>query len=666
MDLIRKIRRRLKTTPVDVKSTILNVRALNRQRNSVVLNRQIETDRVLADPELPLPFSQNATADVNLFEKYKERMNNRDLLLLAREPNVKRLYDIPFNINNMPNGVNFDILETLSNERLFFVFFVILIGCDRAHDFNKGSIRSIFKSKATEFLANPKTFKTTANSLAWLNDGFTRNKNIDDLFRVSQIGLINHIMEACDVDNNDTDVIIAHCIFLISCEINRECSTIFYTPTANISLKKYCKEALEIFYKSDSAAKKVSEAITRILGISAYPTVDVLGQACDNSVIIANTMYPPGLFAPDRIVQVRIDATGLGLNSAYDLAQLKENMENYKDLSNKNRQALILDSVSAYDTAQAGNLEKTFKTVNQVVERYIPQKIEAYVEIDGTRLYILDAQVTPDPAWKTGDPPPKITLDVYDFLNKKINRQFSSEDGSNSLSKVIGKIVKVWVIDYKKIVNIPMNVLNAKIVGEEIQILSSQKTLGDLMQLILYADAPGPKVFHTFDEICSAIGGVIGKTSVRDEGTALTKTFRRIYYPISLGQTLKLTYLSTCRINMNSSFGKNKDISKRIKIMTDSEIKNKLKLVGIKITKNVRGKRKYLTRKELESKALLFNKLQNTAKKMKIKLMYKSKNGMYKYKTYKRLQKEINSKYNKNSKSNRKYKKPLVRNFNFG
>ena len=111
------------------------------------------------------------------------------------------------------------------------------------------------------------------------------------------------------------------------------------------------------------------------------------------------------------------------------------------------------------------------------------------------------------------------------------------------------------------------------------------------------------------------------------------------------------------------------NISRRLKLMTEQEIKNKLKSVNIKITKNVRGKRRYLSRKELENKALLFNKLQNTAKKMKIKLMYKSRNGMYKYKTYKRLQKEINLKKKKiNSKYNikRKHKKPKVKNFNFG
>ena len=91
---------------------------------------------------------------------------------------------------------------------------------------------------------------------------------------------------------------------------------------------------------------------------------------------------------------------------------------------------------------------------------------------------------------------------------------------------------------------------------------------------------------------------------------------------------------------------KQKNISKRLKFMSDLDIKNKLKLVGIKITKTIRGKRKYLSRKELENKAKLFNKIQNTARRMKIKIMYK-KNRIYRYKTYKRLQKEIKKMKNK-------------------
>ena len=109
---------------------------------------------------------------------------------------------------------------------------------------------------------------------------------------------------------------------------------------------------------------------------------------------------------------------------------------------------------------------------------------------------------------------------------------------------------------------------------------------------------------------------------------------------------------------------KQKNISKRLKFMSDLDIKNKLKSVGIKITKTIRGKRKYLSRKELENKAILFNKLQNTSKRMKIKIMYK-KNRIYRYKNYKRLQKEI-KKMKMKMKMKMKKNKPVVKNFNFG
>ena len=114
---------------------------------------------------------------------------------------------------------------------------------------------------------------------------------------------------------------------------------------------------------------------------------------------------------------------------------------------------------------------------------------------------------------------------------------------------------------------------------------------------------------------------------------------------------------------VNKRYIKQKNISKRLKFMSDSDIKNKLKSVGIKITKTLRGKRKYLSRKELENKAKLFNKIQNTARRMEIKIMYK-KNRIYKYKTYKRLQKEI--KKIKNKPRNKKMYNSRVKHSSFG
>ena len=63
--------------------------------------------------------------------------------------------------------------------------------------------------------------------------------------------------------------------------------------------------------------------------------------------------------------------------------------------------------------------------------------------------------------------------------------------------------------------------------------------------------------------------------------------------------------------------------------------------MGIRVTKDVRGKRKELTRKELESKASFFKKLQLKAKTVGVKLMYKNKKRQSVYKAKTRLENEI-------------------------
>ena len=192
------------------------------------------------------------------------------------------------------------------------------------------------------------------------------------------------------------------------------------------------------------------------------------------------------------------------------------------------------------------------------------------------------------------------------------------------------------------------------------------KSLGDLGQVLEFFTKTRHRsptlsympIFLTFDRMCANLSIFFNPLTILEDPKEKTGL---VFYKKKTG-LFEFGKVNN-RVYTNRVYNKRRyNISKRLKLMSHLELKNKLKSVGIKITKNLRGKRKYLTRTELENKALLFNKLQNTAKRMKIKIMYKSRNGMYKYKTYKRLQKEINSKYN----VNRKYKKPLVRNFNFG
>ena len=214
------------------------------------------------------------------------------------------------------------------------------------------------------------------------------------------------------------------------------------------------------------------------------------------------------------------------------------------------------------------------------------------------------------------------------------------------------------------------------------------KHLGDFGQALEFYgytydkfDATSFPIFISFDKICVYLSSLFNPL------TALEDLNKYSYNKIQFYSFHGASNSSTGRVQTtypprflgvinhdlfddNVYFGKvnkrnikQKNISKRLKFMSDLDIKNKLKSVGIKITKTIRGKRKYLSRKELENKAKLFNKIQNTARRMKIKIMYK-KNRIYKYKTYKRLQKEI--KKMKNKPRNKKMYNSRVKNFNFG
>jgi hypothetical protein len=86
-------------------------------------------------------------------------------------------------------------------------------------------------------------------------------------------------------------------------------------------------------------------------------------------------------------------------------------------------------------------------------------------------------------------------------------------------------------------------------------------------------------------------------------------------------------------------FGKK---SNKLNSMSNEELKTKLKSVGINVTKlSSKGKRLNLTRKEMEKKAMMFKNLQLRAKKIGIKIMYKSKSRGYMYKSYTRLMNEL-------------------------
>ena len=192
------------------------------------------------------------------------------------------------------------------------------------------------------------------------------------------------------------------------------------------------------------------------------------------------------------------------------------------------------------------------------------------------------------------------------------------------------------------------------------------KSVGDLGQILEFHANTRNRgltpwhypIFLTFDKLCADLSYFFNPLTILERPLSVKKPPDELLKERITGLLFYIKASTSKFGKVNKRYIKQKNISKRLKFMSDSDIKNKLKLVGIKITKTIRGKRKYLSRKELENKAKLFNKIQNTARRMEIKIMYK-KNRIYKYKTYKRLQKEIKKIKNKKN-------KPVVKRSSFG
>ena len=107
-------------------------------------------------------------------------------------------------------------------------------------------------------------------------------------------------------------------------------------------------------------------------------------------------------------------------------------------------------------------------------------------------------------------------------------------------------------------------------------------------------------------------------------------------------------------IDISSSFGKKKKVS--IRNTSTMVLKAKLKLVGIPLSKVIRGKRMKLTRKQLELRAEAFKKLQMRCQKKGISLTYVSKKKGRTFKSVKRLLSDMKRKPKTKTKTKTKSK----------
>ena len=639
--------------PVGFKSGILKRSPTVRRDAREFANIRLEERRQLNLAPIPAPnLAKVDMSDLDLYQIYLQRLRDAsphgipfDALRRADD-----LYNNPTFQNIKPTWFDMDFITRRDLEPLIFTIFIsILLGCDKTHDFTRERVRNE--------LGKTYWFTTLTNNTTELLKHL-REATIDQVFDVCY-----EAVAASNIPNLNPDVLLGHCLCIINLELRHgSCTAYKFYGTA----KNYSSSILGRFFFNDDTAKNIAFAISRILGISLVEHQDILSDATSSNIV--NVLTPiPLLFGEWDTVAVKIDATSATVNHVEDFVQIRNAVT-------RGQQLLVLDSASANDPAKTGTLGRIFTDFDRCYYQYYNQDINVFVRIGNTNVNILTATLRPqNEIVGVVDPTqqalivPDIKLSVSMFLGKDMSTHDIAPK-TNSLSSVITKIANKWNSYGGTHI---LSFANEADFRDMVTKYTMEKTLGDFLQIISYAATPKPKVFVTVDRITGIFAGILGSTVILDGGTMDRTAFRRLFVTSMYADVKKVSIVQdVCLPLVGLRFGKTgNNISKRIKFVTDSELKKKLKSVGIKITKNVRGKRKYLSRKELENKALLFNKLQNSAKRMKIKIMYKSRNGMYKYKTYKRLQKEINLKNKKsNRKSNKKNKTKnlVVKNSNFG
>ena len=204
------------------------------------------------------------------------------------------------------------------------------------------------------------------------------------------------------------------------------------------------------------------------------------------------------------------------------------------------------------------------------------------------------------------------------------------------------------------------------------------KTLGDFGQILSFAgeykhnynNTPGEikpvGMFLTFDYVASVISSFFIQGTVLED---LSNTINPIsiynYTKSELDATASLLVLAQTDIGqaaniltgmptgMQTPFGKIKKQGKNLGKdkdqkqdqkqynNQDKKLKEKLKSVGIRVTKEIKGKRVKLTHTELLKKIESFKKLQVKAKDKGVKITYINKNGQRVHKTTKRLVSEL-------------------------
>ena len=510
------------------------------------------------------------------------------------------------------------VLNTNSKRDVFYGLFRIILGCDAAHDF--------------------------------MTDRGGFDKNDKELF-------VNAMSESVYLDLES-----------INPGLSAVCEKI-------INYGKHKISGSNTYFGSDTLAKGTVNKILLYLGLSLISAGEIGYGDCTGDYTISrmvklinfenrSTQQPQG-----NTFELRVDAT----QNTLDMLPIYSAILDETRLRNSGCQSaynLILreDVTSVYDAANDDKLQKVLKqndfSVTNVVDTYFNIRCGGHNVIQ-CKLVVQGEK--------------KINLQLIKYFTQDINISVSNDkngqDSNNSVKGIVKLIqkninnikeeniknfaIQNGIIDKPKYIDsIPNYVkevpdaIKKKIIFK----YSIAKTMGDFLQIASYLNVSRiDKMFISADILSTKICALFSKASFVEKlktpeyiidgmGVYMTDTERKRHLTAS---TLLQLSGSKRQRESRTVFGVSKlnSMSNKLNSMSNEELKTKLKSIGLSVTKlNSRGKRVHLTRKEMEKKAGLFKNLQRRAKKMNLKLMYKSKKGGYKYKGYTRLMNELKMK----------------------
>jgi len=430
------------------------------------------------------------------------------------------------------------------------------------------------------------------------------------------------------------------------------------------------------FIKNDASAKEVAEAILSIMKLVKIPLANISRGECTDdpsflrmlSLLTRVREYTAGQRVNNPSYNIKIDATSdiMNLIPIYS-GILSNERKKMGDCPNVTNIKLIEDLSTYYDPANTDQLKKFFKTQDLILKS-TDSMLNYDIRIGDTQIIDCTLQLF----GSEGNETVKLSIKRYFYQTWDEPIFRTNESVGQQKNNSVSSLALDMVTSYN---NSPAAQKKyGGLVMKRFYELSIFKTMGDFLQLMTFLCLENKcenfrgispefvdsiTAFITFDKLCIYIGSIFSSFVVGETGSKTTNPlitglsiFLRedIATAVSLVGYSKQSYnieskkrmrreAADSLISMQSSFGKK---TNKISSMSNQELKTKLKNVGINVTKiSSKGKRLNLTRKEMEKKALLFKNLQLRAKKMGIKIMYKSRTRGYMYKTYTRLMNEL-------------------------